>query len=204
MRGRSGAVLAAVVAGLALGGPAGAQQPDSVPAPGPARASVVQPADFPSVSPGGAFLRSILIPGWGHAAVGAYTRGAFYFSAASGTGWMLMKSSTNRAAAEQARDVRAETVAAQLRLAGHAEDSIPLLVEADESVIAAQSLVDSRSQQVQDWAALGVFILLLSGADAFVSAHLMDFPEPLTVDAVPGQMGRIEVGVELPVGGPGG
>lgn len=33
----------------------------------------------PPLSPGGAFLRSLVIPGWAQAELGARTRGAFYF-----------------------------------------------------------------------------------------------------------------------------
>ncbi len=33
----------------------------------------------PPISPGGAFLRSLVIPGWGQSALGAKSRGAFYF-----------------------------------------------------------------------------------------------------------------------------
>jgi hypothetical protein len=75
-------------------------------------------------------------------------------------------------------------------------------VEEDPRVQEAQELRDTRSQQVQDWAALGIFILLLSGADAFVSAHLMEFPEPLTLEVLPEN--RLLVGIRLPVQGPGG
>lgn len=161
------------------------------------------PVDAPPVSPGGAFLRSLLVPGWGHAAVGAHSRGAFYFSAAVGSGYMLFKTTSNRAAASRVLDARVRTVEAELRLAGTPEDSIAIRVEEDERVQEAQALVDTRSQQVQDWAALGIFIVLLSGADAFVSAHLMDFPEPLTLETVPGRPGRIEVGARFPWAGPG-
>ncbi len=181
------------------------QAEPEAPEPVQAEPSFPDPGDtFRPVGPGGAFWRSVLIPGWGHAAVGSYTRGAFYFGAASGTAYMLVKSISNRAAAGRARDLRGAAVEAQLRRSGTPEDSIPLLRDEDEDYVAAQSLVDSRSQQVQDWAALGIFILLLSGADAFVSAHLMDFPEPLRVDVVPREPGRVEMRLGIPFRGPGG
>ena len=135
--------------------------------------------------------------------VGAHSRGAFYFTAASGTAYMVLKSMAGRDAATRARDARLDVAEAQLRLAGTPEDSIQIKAEEDPRVQQAQDLVDSRGQQVQDWAALGIFIVLLSGADAFVSAHLMDFPEPLQVNVVPREFGRVEVGVSIPVDGPG-
>jgi len=60
--------------------------------------------------------------------------------------------------------------------------------------------VASREDQQEDWAALGIFLLFFAGADAFVSAHLADFPTPITIDAAPLPGGRVEVsvGVALP------
>ena len=189
----------------AVGSPGvAAQEQDTLPPPAVPRedAFLSAPAQPSGIGPGGAFWRSALIPGWGHASVGAYSRGAFYFTAGAGSGYMLLKSMSNRNAARRMTDGRAATVEAELRFRGAPEDSIPLLVEEDERVQAAQGVAEARSQQVQDWAALGIFILLLSGADAFVSAHLMDFPVPLQIDVQP--QGRIEVGGKLPFPGPGG
>jgi hypothetical protein len=53
----------------------------------------------------------------------------------------------------------------------------------------------SKRQEVQDWAVLWVFNHLFSGAEAFVSAHLIDFPKDLKLEAVPGG-----IGVSLPIG----
>jgi hypothetical protein len=55
----------------------------------------------------------------------------------------------------------------------------------------------SKRQQVQDWVVLWVFNHLFSGAEAFVSAHLQDFPKELKVRAFPGG-----IGVSLPLPGP--
>ena len=115
---------------------------------------------------------------------------------------MLHKTISNRNTAQRVRDARASAVARELIVAGTPADSILLLVEEDPRVQEAQELRDVRGQQVQDWAALGIFIMLLSGADACVSAHLMDFPEPLTLEVLPEN--RVLVGVRVPVPGPGG
>jgi hypothetical protein len=200
------AVGALALGQLALGSTAGAgQETDTLPPPRipPEQSFLAAPA-APSrnVGPGGAFWRSLLVPGWGHAAVGAYGRGAFYFAGASSVGFMLHKSVSNRNAAQRVRDARASAVARELIVAGTPADSILILVEEDPRVQEAQDLRDVRGQQVQDWAALGIFIMLLSGADAFVSAHLMDFPEPLTLEVLPEN--RLLVGVRVPVPGPGG
>ena len=52
-----------------------------------------------------------------------------------------------------------------------------------------------KRQEVQDWLVLWIFNHLFSGAEAFVSAHLMDFPPDLEVRAFPRGIG---VSVSLP------
>ena len=47
----------------------------------------------------------------------------------------------------------------------------------------------SKRQQIQDWAVLWGFNHLFAGAEAFVAAHLMDFPKELKLRAVPGGIG---------------
>jgi hypothetical protein len=49
--------------------------------------------------------------------------------------------------------------------------------------------VAPKRQQVQDWLVLWIFNHLFSGAEAFVSAHLQDFPKDLKLRAVPGGIG---------------
>ena len=52
-----------------------------------------------------------------------------------------------------------------------------------------------KRQEVQDWLVLWIFNHLFSGAEAYVSAHLMDFPPDLEVRAFPRGIG---VTVSLP------
>lgn len=56
-------------------------------------------------------------------------------------------------------------------------------------------LLGSKKQELEDWLVLWVFNHLFAGAEAFVSAHLRDFPTDLKLRAVPG---GIAVGVPLP------
>lgn len=49
--------------------------------------------------------------------------------------------------------------------------------------------IDTKSQEAQDWLVLWVFNHLFAGAEAFVSAHLQDFPTDLRVRAFPGGVG---------------
>jgi hypothetical protein len=46
-----------------------------------------------------------------------------------------------------------------------------------------------KRQEVQDWLVLWVFNHLFSGAEAYVSAHLQDFPTDLKIRAFPGGIG---------------
>lgn len=51
-----------------------------------------------------------------------------------------------------------------------------------------------KRQEVQDWLVLWVFNHLFAGAEAYVSAHLRDFPTDLNVRAFPGG-----IGVSIPI-----
>lgn len=172
--------------------------------PGPPDTSAA-PDDTGGVSPGGAFLRSIVVPGWGHAAVGSYTRGGFYFLTSGGTVWMIFKTSRFLGAARDRLDAVEGLVEAGLAARGVTDpDSVTAALDSDVRVAAARDLEEVRSQQMEDWIAFGVFWLLLNGADAFVSAHLANFPEPIDVQTsgTPGLGGRMEVKVSVPLGGP--
>jgi hypothetical protein len=49
--------------------------------------------------------------------------------------------------------------------------------------------LELKKQEVQDWAVLWAFNHLFAGAEAYVSAHLRDFPPDLKVRAYPGGIG---------------
>jgi len=138
-----------------------AQVPDTTPPPLVTTGALVVPTDTTHrIRPMGAFLRSLLVPGWGQAATGRRVTGALFAT------W--------------------EGVAAMMTL--KAQSEMHYLNET------GSSLVVSKRQQVQDWTVLWVFNHLFSGAEAFVSAHLQDFPKDLKIRAFPGG-----VGISLPV-----
>lgn len=58
----------------------------------------------PPIKPMGAFLRSLLVPGWGQASVDQPVRGAFYFTMAAASWWMLFKTDSKLNAAERVGD----------------------------------------------------------------------------------------------------
>ena len=61
--------------------------------------------------------------------------------------------------------------------------------EADYMKRTGSPNLKAKRQEVQDWLVLWVFNHLFSGADAFVAAHLQDFPKDLRLRAVPGGVG---------------
>jgi hypothetical protein len=118
---------------------------------------------------------------------------------------MLVTVSGRTDAAEAALQLREEEAEARIRASGVTQaDSVALLVQQDPDVQNAESLIRAREQQFEDWLALGIFLVLLGGADAYVSAHLYDFPTPVDLRTRPLPDGGVEVGVSVPVGGPPG
>ena len=122
----------------------------------------------------------MLIPGWGQAAAGSPGRGVFYFTVESFALWMILKTDKLLGSASDILDMRRVDALERL-MADPSIDPLDLqtLLEADLGVVDALRLEEIRRQQREDWIAFAVFFLLLGGADAFVTAHLADFPEPL-------------------------
>lgn len=142
---------------------------------GQATAPVPDSADV--VSPRGAFVRSLVVPGWGQAVVGSPARGAAYFALESVSLWMALRS--NR----RLDDARAQQ--RLLRAAGQ--------IAADQET----GLVGAREQQREDWITLSMFWLFFAGADAYVAAYLKDFGEHVGVR--PGGAGTLRLEATLPM-----
>lgn len=161
-----------------------AAAPDTVPAPAPAdtaapvAAAATRSDTEEGVSPGGAFLRSLIIPGWGQSAVGSPGRGAVYFAMEAGSLWMVYKSRKKLSYARRNQDF--------LRQAG--------LLDPDLNT----SLVNSRESQVEDWLTLAGFILIFNAADAYVAAYLRDFEEHIGV--APNPRGGTDLQLTVPLG----
>ena len=187
-------------AAAALPAALAAQVPDSLQGP-PATAQQEPPPLLVGpgqITPRGAFIRSAIIPGWGHAEVGAWVRGGFYFAVESSVALMLFKTQGRINRVRDRRELM-EAVARDRLLALGITDPLVLeeSVKGDPQVGELQALEDTRGEQREDWIALGVFFLFLGGADAYVSAHLADFPAAVEIEATPA--GGVEVGVSFPV-----
>ncbi len=145
------------------------------------------------ISPRGAMLRSVTLPGWGQAAVGSHTRGGVFFTVAGTSWYMLLRTLGRLGQIRQVED----------RLVGLATDSLNQLIAMDTAaarrlsdplrfdaavdsfpgLATARGLVDARRQQRQDWITYTLFLTLMSGVDAYVNAHLKDFPTSIATEA---------------------
>lgn len=186
---------------LAFAGPASGQQADTAASPpvqAPATDTVLVPR---GPTPAGAFLRSVLIPGWGQGTVGSYWRGGIYFGGHIGNVFMLLKT---RASLEEirGREVRREAFVRDSLMEDDPEitaEEIAAAVEGDAVRAHAASLRGSREQQQEDWLVFGGFWLLANAVDAYVAAQLVDFPGDLIIR--PRADRRLELGVAIPAGG---
>jgi hypothetical protein len=198
------------VAGLCVASPLEAQQPDTVVVRTDTILQTQSGVELPELdqpmTPGGAMLRAVLLPGWGHASIGSYQRAGFYFAAETTTGFFLARMVRRLQVAKDATTLVEQRATEALNDAGVPEDSVEARLDQDPAVRDKRGLVVSRQQQLEDWIAFGAFLVFISGADAFVSAHLRDFPEPLEPRAgfVPGPAGvTATFGISVPVGPPG-
>jgi hypothetical protein len=149
-------------------------------------------------SAGGAFVRSLVVPGWGQMAAGSLERGTFYFTIESLGLWMILKTSKTLGSARDILAMRRLEAEERLIAEGSVDPGDLLAaIDADPAVASAFNLEQLRAQQREDWVAFGVFFLLLGGADAFVAAHLADFPEPLEVAIRPLPNMGVEFGFRL-------
>jgi hypothetical protein len=64
--------------------------------------------------------------------------------------------------------------------------------------VADSATAESRRAERQDWIVLIVFNHLFSALEAYVSAHLVDFPRDLRIRALPGSRPGIGVSIGLP------
>jgi hypothetical protein len=172
----------------------------------PKRDSVT--VDTNRVTPGKAFYRSLLIPGWGQASVGSYVRGGTFFGLQMGSAYMLAKTLGKLG----------EAHSIESRRIGQAKDSLLTLMAKDSAVnrrlsdrtlfnaavdstpgvLRVRKLIRSRENQRQDWITYTLVFTLASGVDAFVAAHLATFPGK--VEAEPSAGGGMQLKVSLPTG----
>jgi len=191
----------AAAAGVSLPCTIAAQQtiPGAVAAPVESEFAEVAAAD--AITPRGAMIRSMILPGWGHVVTESFGRGTFYVAAQGGSFLMLWQSLQRKREAEAFGRRERTLVTERLAASGMHPDSIDVAVGQDPAVRGWEGLASSRGEQVEDWAALSIFLMLLGAADAYVAAHLMDYPEPLALRVVPRGAGQgVDLGFRVPTG----
>jgi hypothetical protein len=152
-------------------------------------------------------IRSFALWGWGQGAVGSYFRGGVWFSMEASTVYMLFRT-IGRLRTAQEFNRRVETFARDSLDALIATDTLeaerlgdPAVYEAAVSeapgVATARKLVSARKQQRQDWVTYAVFFTLMSGVDAYVNAHLHDFPTSIATEAR--RDGSLSISVQVPL-----
>jgi Family of unknown function (DUF5683) len=214
--------VSALAAG-ALGAPAAAQEPPPPPPP-PVVDSLPADSLDDSISPRSAFLRSLVVPGWGQASVGSYGRGAVFFALQGASHYMLARTlarlgqarrvedrvvglvtdSINQFIAEATKPETCELFPGPCAEAERLRDdptgaAFETEVAADTAVSRIRNLVDAREDQKQDWITYTIFFTMMGGVDAYVNRHLQDFPVDVLTTARPN--GRYTVGLRVRVGG---
>jgi hypothetical protein len=198
----------ALAAGCALAAaPASAQAPPD----GPAASDTLTPG-LGGPSPTGALARSFVLPGWGQLNVGSNVRGLAYLAVHGVDVFMLVKTfgrlqdtrERRNDAVVAARDsiltrILSDTALAEVILAN--PDTLDVLATAGGEARRLTRLAEARRQQREDWMVWAGFWIVASGIDAFVAAHLADFPAEVDVRPVrDASEARMEVGLRVPLG----
>lgn len=218
----AGRLTACLVLLVASAGGAAAQIADTTQV--PVDSVVVMPQARPTVVPGepadvrdpmtprGAFIRSMAVPGWGQSAFGSYFRGGVYFSGWAANWFMIFRNQVRLDEARTRFDHRVDQIEAELIAASPNPDSMRAVLDTvpsvlDEAIRAdtgpgntannLRNLVSAREQQREDWIAWSIFWVLASGIDGYVTAHLSDFPVGIDVRRNPDR--SISVGLEVPL-----
>ena len=164
------------------------------------------PQELPT--PRAAFVRALLVPGWGHAYLGE-TRRAVAYGALQTTSWFMLVKTLSRLGDIQERDDALTALARDSLNAAMAADSVLArqLEDPDRFETAlltypglenARNLVGAREQQRQDWIVYTSFFTFVAAVDAYVTAHLKDFPADISTSR--SADGGVSIGVRLPVG----
>jgi hypothetical protein len=171
---------------------------------------VAEPIPPEGPRPRSAFIKALAVPGWGHFSVGAQRRGIVY-ATLQGTSWAMLLTTMNRL--ETARD-------AERAIASFAIDSVSAAMAADTALArrlgndpnaydaalltypglqGARDLAVSRQRHRQDWIVYTLVFTFASAIDAYVAAHLADFP--VEVSATRARDGATALRFSMPVGG---
>jgi hypothetical protein len=147
---------------------------------------VAEPIPREAPLPRAAFIRALIVPGWGHFHMGEYRRGAIYASL-QGTSWAMLFVTLNRVADVRSVERGISTLAVDSLAAAMAADTVLARRLADPDAFEtalltypglrdARNLLESRERHRQDWIVYTLVFTFAGAIDAYVTAHLKDFP----------------------------
>lgn len=181
--------------------PALAQDTPGPPTPS---APVIEPDDSTTttgLNPRTAFIRSMIVPGWGQFSVGAEKRGIVFVALQGASWYMLVKTHGKLGKARDREETRFGFLTDSLTALIPQDSALKNPVEfnrridADSTLALQRALVASREEQRQDWIATTIAITLAGAVDAYVAAHLADFPAVI----VPRPNGALQLQVNVPL-----
>jgi hypothetical protein len=147
------------------------------------------------LGPGGAFLRSFILPGYSQSVL-KRPAAMVIFSGMEIVGWSMLRRSLIDL--DRAKKFARDSVVSEYQIDAATgkvlrdPDTGKALVLSYEPDIYNEALIPARRRHVEDWAALIVFNHLLAGADALVASHLWDVPFRVALSASPD--GRVLIG----------
>jgi hypothetical protein len=141
------------------------------------------------ISPGSAFLRSFLIPGFAQLKLDRSRAAAIFIAAEVGTVGMSLKSWNDL---RKAKDARKDTVLTAV-LDDEGNPVIDSVTNEPQFTSAPRNpnlvgRIRARRTHLEDWIAAAIFNHLFAGADAYVAAHLADFDTNVKATYVPGEL----------------
>lgn len=149
------------------------------------------------ISPGRAFVRSLILPGSGQVAMDrTVAAGVYAFVEIAAVGMARKSALDLREARNAPRDstvvsYRRDPATGELVLDPDTGEPIP----AEFIISDLGSRVRARKQHLEDWIALLIFNHLFSAADAYVAAHLWDFPARVGAAVMPGREARVSASI---------
>jgi hypothetical protein len=169
---------------------------------------VAAPIPPEGLAPRTAFVRALLVPGWGHFSMGETRRGMVYLTLQATSWAMLGKTMYKLGEARDAERPLAAAAADSLAQAMSADTALARRLQNEQAyqnalltfpgLTEARALARSRQRHRQDWITYTLVITFAAAVDAYVTAHLADFPAEITATRSYDQ--GLSVGVRLPAG----
>ena len=141
------------------------------------------------ISPGSAFLRSLVVPGLAQVKLRRPKAAGIFVAAEIGTIGMSVKSWNDL---RKAKDARKDTVLTAV-LNDQGNPVLDPITGEPQFTSAPRNpnlvgRIRARRTHLEDWIAAALFNHLFAGADAYVAAHLADFDTNVQASYVPGRM----------------